>query len=498
MENKHIIFQFIDRCKKFYTINKFVYSLLIILLSILVLFLVTYLYTSYNYLIFPYESKSQLEGILTYDAVKILSGKSPYADPYTEPMTSMLYPPGFMVIIAVAIYFLGLSIRIITILSFIASLLIGVVIYKIVKDHTKNNYISIVAPLFFYAMYGLTGQIMDKGRVEPVFLLFSLLGLYFLSKSDYKRIFIPFAFILLMFALYTKQDAITFTIAAFIYLFIKNKKLALIFTTLFVIIATFIFFILNNITNGLFYFYVLKFPLAHTFNLSTLNHLTIFLTRLPVVVAIIVAYFIYSFYSGYRKEIFSSIWFIALIVSIPFSVRHLLMIHSGRHVTIIMATLLCIVGGIAIGDIWMIIKRKSYLKVCLLTLLIFQTGTLIYKPIIPTDLDYNNGEAITELIKGTKGKIWIENGLGFLLINGKEPQSLIGFTYLLEKLDLAKPTYLINQLNSKEFNWVLTDGYYLTPSVSEVLNKNYVQIDAMKGGPFSYDYKIYKPREKSK
>lgn len=467
-------------------------------------YLCLYLYAAYKNFIFPFEGKDCAEGNLIYHAIQLLNGKSIYVNCNTQPITSTVYPPVYQVIIAGLIKLFGVKVYLGRLISIIASFLIGWFIYKIVKHETKDFFSSIASTLLFFVFYNVTGQYLDRGRVDTLFLLLSTISLFCIRKYNQGRLFLPAGIIFMILAVYTKQQAVFAIISSFIYLFLQNKRIAIISFISFVVPVGLIFIIINIQTNGLFYFYLIELSRKIPLIPSKILYIKYFIESCPIVLGVIITYIIYSIY--YRRDILLSLWVLSLSVAIPLSFLPLINTGGAQNALLPLVLIICILFGIIFNHFQIAIKDKNYagfLKISLMFILIIQMTMFFYTPQVPTKIDYCNGKKIFDYIAKADGDVFIDRCSSFVFMNNKKVYDDITFIHDVNLAGLWNPCRLLKEINTKRFALILIvdksyepkDGPQVFPLLKEAILNNYELIDQIdpQGSKMSRAYKIFKP-----
>jgi hypothetical protein len=235
----------------------------IILLCALVLFYLDYAIES---ILYPVQ-KDYGEGFILNSAIILSHGGTIYPKITETEVFSSFYPPIYYLLVAILIPIFGPTFAIGRAISVISTLIIALIIGLMVKRETKRSLLSAgIGMLFLISPYTFAWSILM--RVDMLALLFSLLGIYYVSlHTDDDKIYFSIPFFLL--AVYTKQTYFAAPIATFLYLMINNKKnVGLRLFTLFCAGAAIIFLILNNLTGGQFFIHTIENDASHGFSVE--------------------------------------------------------------------------------------------------------------------------------------------------------------------------------------------------------------------------------------
>jgi len=356
------------------------------------------------------------EGPILNQVRLLLQGKNYYKDINTPPYIVGNYPPVFNLLSLLLVPIFGLSFATGRFIAFLSAIATSYVIYRIVFHTTKGRIISILSGLFYLAIDYLYvwGIYM---RIDTLSIFFNMLGIYWVMKNedDYKKLRWSILFFLL--ALYTRQSMIAGTVAAYLYLLTKNKKVALKLIRDTIIYGAAIFIILTAITKGQFYLHVIKY----NNNIFTFRQLWFFLshevfTYTVMLIVSLIASIVWLWHPQRR------------IIALYFIFAFLVQLTAGKvgsmlNYLIEPIGVAGIIAGILIGDALEFASRtkKELILIATAILILLQIGNYYYGPNTlnwgwkpsppPVKLD--------EYVENAKGPILAEN-LGILPAHNKE------------------------------------------------------------------------------
>ncbi|MCX7918235.1 MAG: glycosyltransferase family 39 protein [bacterium] len=228
-----------------------------IVIGILIVYFLFFLYHCIMYIIYPYDLDNE-EGFILNQTKLLAQGKTIYPTLNDYPYTVGNYPPVFQLVCVPLTWIFGNSHAIGRTLSVLSTLLIGLIVFLIVKRITNTNTPAFIAALFPFATHYFY-RWAAYNRVDMLALFFSLLGIYLIwrifeihnSKSKISGVLIPC--ILFILAFYTKQSMVAAPVAAAIYLFMKDKKQARMLVFVYLVGIIIVFLVGNTITSGEFY-----------------------------------------------------------------------------------------------------------------------------------------------------------------------------------------------------------------------------------------------------
>ena len=96
-------------------------------------FLFLFFYTAFQRFSIPYGGFDRLEDNILYNAIKMNMGESIYVNPDKSAVTSVIYPPAYILLVSILIPIFGIKIWLGRLISIISALFIGKRIFTIVK-----------------------------------------------------------------------------------------------------------------------------------------------------------------------------------------------------------------------------------------------------------------------------------------------------------------------------------------------------------------------------
>lgn len=431
-------------------IFNFLYTLFFVGLIIYAIF---YIFNAYQSIIYPYQLGFG-EGFVLYFAHTLSQGHSIYPDMSTYPFIPGMYPPVYPLVCAGLVKIFGVSFsagRFVTVLS---TILIGILIYIIVREKS-NKQIAIIASLLFFAspfIYTFTCYY----NVDTLGVLFSLIGIYLVFKYENSRIvYLSIPFFLL--SVYTKQSFIAAPIASFIYLFLKDKKLGIKNIILFGASGILLFFLANYLTNGQFYIHIIVYNILP---FSIYQAITSYVKTIQIHAILFGFAIAYVLYTISKKEI--SLFVIYGIISALVAITVGRAGASLNHM-IGLIPICCILFGIFLTKLQSQIKKESLTSIFVIVLLIMQLALFVHIPYVqcvggrtPTAADLNNGQKVSAYVISTNGRILSENA-GFAVVNAKELLIEPFMSTQLEKQGLWNQSKFVGDLENKKFSLIILE-----------------------------------------
>jgi len=206
---------------------------------------------------YPFELE-WMEGSIVEHVRRAAAGEALYARPSID-FVAYLYPPFYYYVSALAATVTGMGFLPLRAVSLTASLGVFAVIYALIKRDTASPYTALIAVGLFAATYRASGAWLDTARVDSLFLLLLLAGVYLVRfGTSYRSIAIAGA----LFALsaLTKQTAVVIVPSVILYLALVDRRQGLVLAGAFA--ATFggATLILEAVYGRWYNFYVFRLP----------------------------------------------------------------------------------------------------------------------------------------------------------------------------------------------------------------------------------------------
>jgi hypothetical protein len=227
-------------------------------------FIGLFLYISLSRLTFPITI-DWVEGPVLVQVNRLLLGQKIYIEP-TASYVPLVYQPLFFYIAAGLAKLIGFSLaptRLLSILSSCGSILL---IFLITRKAAGSSFPGVVSAGLFAATNGIVWTWFDFGKVDMLFVFFSLLGLYFLIQVNVQGTLLAGFFFTLSF--FTKQSALIIILPASIFYVLVNRKLALLFIASISVLIPAGILLQNYDSNGWYYFYAFVLPSYHRLDAS--------------------------------------------------------------------------------------------------------------------------------------------------------------------------------------------------------------------------------------
>ncbi|MBI3741043.1 MAG: glycosyltransferase family 39 protein [Chloroflexi bacterium] len=238
----------------------------------LVFYLALTFWLAFIGLTYPYQLDYG-EGIVLWFARQIAHGQPIYKPLDSFPYASANYPPLAMILSAALFPIFGDGYTGGRWLNFASALVVAALIFRIVRAETRDLRAAALAAIFFLGAPYIYHWI-PLFRVDLIGLAFTFVGIYFVWRWERqssvtshqlpvrRNFLLSTAYFLLftfafLFSLYTKQTLIAAPLAAFLAIFLRDKRAAILFALALGALGGAIYFALDAATNGAFTFGVL-------------------------------------------------------------------------------------------------------------------------------------------------------------------------------------------------------------------------------------------------
>ena len=442
----------------------------IIILLLLAVFLV-FLDYAVRTILYPYDWMHSA-GYIPFYAQRFLEGKPMYGDNENYPIMCNAYPPVFPVMIAFFSKITGGVVVSARILSFMLSLLTGLIIFLAVKKETAHTFIALVSALLYY-WYVPAAYNFPSATSNSAFVFFSILGVFLIRLADEKKIYYIFALLALVLAAYSRQAAFYACAAACIYVFLKSPKKGLLFGLSLSAAIVLLFFIINRATEGWFYENVIANHSGRKLDAA----------RIGLHVGTFVAYFFvpitsaltYSAYSISRKEI--SIWVIFFLFA--FATAFSMGVNGvGPNMVMPAVSAACVLMGIAAHKMRKLLPEKfpaGLTAAVILGIQFFLAFDRIELLTPPSEANVNQWREVEHHLASIDGPILFDRSPILAMRLGKtkhlvEPVMLT----LIEPRGRWKGERLLRDIREKKFKAVYVYKHSFFPlKIQETLYEHY-------------------------
>ena len=224
-------------------------------------------------LLYPYEIE-WMEGAMMDHALRILDGKPIYTAPSID-FVAWLYPPLYYYAVAAVMKLVGVSWFAGRLVSFASTILTALMLAGVTKKITANNLLAYFTCALYLATYHATGFYFDIVRNDAFFTFLLVAGGWSAITFRGVRGAVVTGIILFL-AIATKQQAIFFLPAIAVWFWLRDKKTAIVFTTITIGLLAIGFLWMNSATSRWLGYYLLQIPKAKRADFVWLRTLDVF------------------------------------------------------------------------------------------------------------------------------------------------------------------------------------------------------------------------------
>lgn len=465
----------------------------VLVITLIMLNVVVFLTHSARTIFYPYPvnfSEGQTLGL----SILLQQKGNYFFDINDLPFMHGAYPPVYPLIVLFFINIFGVTLTIGRIISFLSTIFIIFILFKIFNKAHQDKIHSFIVSLMFIAPFFVM-RWSSTVRVDLLAIFFSFVGLYiyyFYYKKSYWR-FLSIVFFILAF--YTKQNAIAAPLSILIYNIIEDRKEFKKILLLYLAPLLSIFLLLNYLTIGQFYLHIItytKFIPIQVFSIFSnyqffIRMFSVFLLILFFNKDLLKKYNIFTIY-------FLINFFFLFTISKP---------GSDSHYMIEPFLSLLVISGLIIIHWIKMSKNMPYYKYLfpILLLQIFLMApfdvysSILRSPLVPEGHDGRT--IINYYVKNAHGLVLSED-LGYLAINNLP---IIYETYQfawMNKMGLWDSTKLIEYCENKKFSMMILRGDILGVKGMEgciIENYNLIkEVDTIESFSRPMRIKIYLPK----
>ncbi len=397
----------------------------ILMLGIFYLFSLLWLFS--KRIVYPYEL-DWIEGGMLGSIIQILDGHPLYSAPSIT-YVPCLYAPVFFYLAALSANIFGASLLALRLVSILASLISLGIIVLMVRTETKSWFWGLASASLFAGLYPTTRLWFDLARVDSLFLMFFLLFLLSLQRSNSLRWQVS-AGIFAAMAILTKQSGFTMClpIIAMYVIFDWKNRLALPLTLALLYGSISLAFIFSS--GGWYTYYSYSLLLTQQDNWIPYTFLDFskdfILPNLMIAAALTLFMFPLQWSSHKSKERLF-IWLVIFISTIITSYAGKAKVGGVANVVIPTFAMFSILFGICSAEISRRIQVSSYrhrataeILVCIVVLC--QLAQVVYNPAlyIPSFDAYTNSTRALKFVKKFDGNVYAPNS-SLALMAGKKP-----------------------------------------------------------------------------
>jgi len=481
---------------------------------------------------FPYDY-DQGEGFELNDSILFSQGEWPYRDNETFPFYASNYGPVFHLLVLPLFPLLGQTLSAGRFLSFVATLTVGLIVYLVVYQHTRDRPVAALGGLMVFAS-NFVYHIGPLFRQHMTMVLFELLAVVFAARAgseaqpeNARRRNIVLSMLFLLLAGYTKQLSAATAVAVLAFLFLRMPKKAILTGLGLAVAAGAIFVGMDAATKGQWFVNTI------TANANAYDYqqaITLygqFFSLHFVIAGLAIGYLVYELY--WDRLSAYSVWFAVALANAALSGKW----GAGESYFVTAIVAACITSGFALGKLkeklpprWP--RSAAALSVSIPLLYLAQawgvrhlpTDGPIFGPLadligvgrgasvyadypyfdsigytqaghLPTEEDARSGDRIVEYVRSDDRPALTEEAL-LALRAGKpvvtNPTQLLN----LWNNNALDPTELIAMIHEQAFNVVVLRAQFYPPPVLQAIGARYEPIDDIWLNGFQY--RILGPR----
>jgi len=394
-------------------IKQFLYGATLVALA---LHAVIFLRTTLAYVNFPFEQKSVVEGVTLYNAVEYTHGRQPYRDPTLAPFRSMVYPPVHEIALAgVVAIFGGPTLAGARLFSLLSALGAACIAALAVHRRTRSPFLATLGGGLLICAYGLTQQWLEQVRNDALLVFLTLLGLYLAERAIEKNRLPIASLVALLLALYTKQSAIFAAAAVVVALFLRNRRRALLWATLYTVSALLVFILMQFWSDGWFAFYVLKVPA----NVGARIGQAAFGFHFGLLTLVAFAAALHFSLKQIRSAQ-PSIWALAFLFALPLCFLQSIKWGGAMNAFLPLLPLLGILASFALHDLLAAETPRPGLQLAALTAALLQVAFLAYQPLLPSRGHLDSQHRIRMWVRAATGDVLVSGFSSHTYMNGKK------------------------------------------------------------------------------
>lgn len=411
---------------------------------------------------FPFELE-WLEGDMLLTAVRVLEHKNVYTAPGMDYMCG-IYPPFYYVAVAAAFWWLEPSLLVLRGVSVLSLILIFFLMYAIVVHEKRARWTGLVSIGIFAGFYDLHASWYDIGRLDSFFYCLLISGLWLAAQTNRWKWAAAGSSLVLCLALFTKQSTAIYIPFVLFFIFLKNKKQALLFTGTFSILCCLFFLYLQASSSGRFFYYTVLNPISFPKNPQNEAEITAEIFKVFPILLLIAGVGVITLVLRWRKWAEISIWELTLIPSIIAYLRIKPIVGAYANDSMYLTLWLSIIIPIWLQRLGLI-KNSSPCRTCLrllvMALLCLQLVRLVYPPSkwLPVGESFQKGEELLERLRAAPGPVFVHLHPVYAFLAGKKPFQTAAnvWAYNLGKHQPYVPQDLFEKIYNHYFSVIVLD-----------------------------------------
>ena len=380
----------------------------------------------------------------------------------------LIYTPFYYYVAAAVSTVTGLSFFPLRIVSFLASLGLFVLMYKLARCESGDRRTGVIAVSLFAATFVIGGSWLDIGRNDSLFLFMAIAGVYALRRSDTLKSAVV-AGLCFAVAAMTKQSALVIAAPLGLHLLLANWRRGLAFGVPLALVFFGLAGIFDWVSDGWFGYYTIEIPRGHA--LVPERFLGFWtddmLGKFPIATVGGLGYLAYRTVPRARRSGFLGALGAGLLAA-AWSSR----MHSGGIENVLIpgyfALSLCFALGLGEGMVGGGESRFApYRPLALCTAAGLQFLLLVYNPTaqVPNSADREAGQALVRELATIDGPVWVPGQPYLAEVAGKPAyahavalQDILRAGESPTKTALARD--LVGSITERRFTALLLDGSF--------------------------------------
>lgn len=391
----------------------------LLLFLALALHMAIFLDATISYVIYPYEGKSVVEGVILHNGIGYIHGEQPYRPPESLPAASLNYPPVHEMSLGLFMWLTGgQSLFAGRLFSLLAALGTATVAGLAVWRRTRDAASTAFGGLLVITFYGVTGHWIEQVRNDALLEFLLALG-FLLTDRAISRNRLPVGgMIVFLLALFTKQVAIFAPAAVFICLWRRSPRQAAIWAGCFMAIAAALFAAMQVWSHGWFGFYILKLPLAVGTDWSKHDLAVTFLAGSFILLWGILAAQIAARKAPDNPSSDSPLGALMLALALAAAIAQSFKWGAALNAFAPVVPFAAIMGGLALRRFT---RREcgEWVPIAAICLAAAQ-ASITYQPVMPTAKDHEAQQRIGQWVRAAPGDAFVSVFSSQVYLNGRQ------------------------------------------------------------------------------
>jgi hypothetical protein len=379
-------------------------------------FVLSFLLVARKAVPYPYELE-WMEGGLVAQVDRALHGKSMYVAPTAE-FVPFIYPPLYFYVSALVARFLGAGFTALRVVSTLATLGTGAVLWlRVRRGYGASAYSAAIAVGLYFASFLVTGAWFEVGRVDNLFVLLLAAGLYLLQSSRTAR-GDALAAIVMFCAFFTKQTALMIAVPLSFWCvlsFTGSRRIT--FPAVFAILAGVSVLAFNRATGGWYGYYVFEVPAQHPLLRPLILEFWTkdILGHVPLAAVLAVVALLHRANVGRRERAFDSVVLASVVVA-GWSSR----IHEGGWINVLLPVYAEIAVFAAVGlNVVLSDERLAAARTAACCAVFFQLFALQYWAPHQLPQGLAEGRALIDRLRSAPGDVFMPSHGWYSALAGK-------------------------------------------------------------------------------